>query len=297
MNRLVVWGGTEGLDSFRHIQRHYYETARKLGIDSVWVDNKAANREQITHDSVVFVPDVYGSEIGPAVPGARYVIHNFDSSHILCQTAPQNKLLRLQVWTYDAFGEEWDKCRQFARVEKVLFQPWGANLLAEEFMEPAFNPLSRIAVFVGAVWSDVQTGVELGNEAAIKQVADVFRSHGLGLNLLTHISDAANVEAVREARLAPAVAGGWQVDHGYLPCRCFKNASYGVAMFTNVHAINDLFRGACVAADNVSELVEKMLQLKRGEYFDLVHEQQRVAARYTYRENLQAIDRAFEEMA
>lgn len=296
MKKLVVWGGVHGYDSFRHIQRHYHETARKIGVESVWVDNNFANRDRITPGSTVFVPDVYNDEIGAALPGVDYVIHNFDSSHILCQTIEPERLLRLQVWTYDAFGEEWDDCRQFSKEHGILFQPWGTDLLAEEFLEPTQNMLSREAVFVGAVWSEPSEEGNLGNERAIKELGDVFKRNGLGLKLLTHISDAENVAAVRNARLAPAVAGGWQVAHGYLPCRCFKNPSYGVAMFTNVPAINQLFNGAAVEAPNVDELVEKMLRLKRRDYLDLVLAQQRVAARYSYRESLQAIDRAFEEM-
>lgn len=296
MNRLVVWGGLSNLDSFRHINRHYFEAARKLGIDSNWCDDKYYNMDNLTPGTTVFVADVYARELGAARPGVNYVIHNFDSSHILCQTADPKQLLRLQVWTHDAFGEEWDKCRQFSVEDGILFQPWGTNLLAEEFLEPVFNPFSREAVFVGAVWSELTQYGELGNEQTIKTLIEIFKYHGVSLKLLTHISDQENVNAVRAARLAPAIAGGWQTDHGYLPCRCFKNASYGAAMFTNVPAINNLFKDACVAADSAPGLVDKMLSMKQREYIDLVMSQQRIAARYTYRESIQAIDRAFEEL-
>jgi hypothetical protein len=44
---------------------------------------------------------------------------------------------------------------------------------------------------------------------------------------LKFVPDWVNVAAIRRSRIAPAIAGRWQVEHNYLPCRMFKNISYG----------------------------------------------------------------------
>lgn len=291
-NRLVVWGGRTGLESHRWIQRHFHQTAAKIGVPTVWVNDDTTFLLQ--PGDTVIAADVWNKYLYYK-PGVDYVLHNFSQDHPVMQQVDERNLLRLQVWTYDAFGEEWDTCRQFSKEGGVLFQPWGTDLLAEEFLDPIFNPMSREAVFVGAIWGDIRTGIELGNESAIDDLKAVLREHGLTFRHLTHVSDQENVDAVRSGRLAPAIAGGWQVQHGYIPCRVFKNVSYGTAMFTNVPQVNMMFGDAAVKGAAIGELISNVLRMRRADYENLVRAQQRVAARYSYRESLAAISRALQE--
>lgn len=295
--RLIVWGGTTGRDSFRHIMRAFHQTASKLGIQSLWIDDREAFGPKA--GDTVIAADVTAKHLR-YVPNVDYVLHNFDSNTSdLCQAleATPERLLRLQVWTNDATGEEWDTCRQFDREARTLFQPWGSDLLAEEFLEPVFQPQSRDVTFVGAVWSDKGTdGVELGNEAVIGELQSACASRALKLRLLTHITDAENMLAVRSARLAPAFAGPWQCEKNYLPCRYFKTAAYGQLAFGNVPAAEALLGAASIAVDGVAETLDEALKLNRTRYTNLVRDQQRVVARFTYRESIAAIERALREI-
>ncbi len=222
-------------------------------------------------------------------------MHNFSADHrVMAQVEPE-RLLRLQVWTTDAQGVEWDVCRQYDREARILFQPWGTNLLAEEFMEPIFNPQSREVCFVGAVWGERSETGELGNEAVIGELKQACVQVGLTFVHKTHVSDAELVETTRAARLAPSFQGGWQVKHGYLACRSFKNPSYGVLTVSNNPFFRRIFGGAFLDGETVAELLGNALSLKRADYLDAVRAQQRTVRRYTFRESFQAIERALEE--
>lgn len=291
IDRLVVWGGREGLDSFRHIMRHFHQNAGKMGIQSIWVDDSPAFRPQ--PGDTVIAADVTAKHI-PFVKGVDYVLHNFDGSHPICQQANPENLLRLQVWTHDASGEHWDSSRQFDREARILFQPWGTDLLPEEFMEPVFNPQSRNITFVGAIWKEMHHGTDLGNENAILELKAAAKEAGLTFNHLTQISDTEMVNVLREARLTPAVAGGWQVEHGYIPCRALKNPTFGCMSFTNVPVVRELLK-THIEGDTVTELVSNALRMKRSEYELVVRSQQIAVFPYNYRENLLAIDRALQE--
>ena len=292
MNRLVLWGGLENLDSLRHIQRHYHNTARKMGLRTVWLRNEPASRNELQPGDVVFTADVIGFNIGQAVPDVNYVIHNFDGSHELCQTVEPHRLLRLQVYTNDAFGEEWGPFRRYHRESQILFQPWGTDLLPEEFDDPVFNATSNEVVFVGAVWSDVHDGKELGNKAMIAELKVLCRDNRLTFTHLTHVSDEENWQAVRRARLAPAFTGPWQAEHNYLPCRLFKNVSYGQLGVTNVPALAE--RVGCPAG-TVAEQFDWAMSVRRGDIQELVREQQRFVAYFSYRDSINAINRALTE--
>jgi hypothetical protein len=297
VNRLVVWGGRESLDSIRHVLRHYHDNARKLGIPTAWLPNEPRSAPALTKDDTILAVDVAGDHL-PHVPGARYVLHNFDGANPLCvalEDTPE-KLIRLQVWTNDATGDTWDTCRQFDLGARTLFQPWGTDLLAEEFMDPVFVPESRRVVFVGAVWSDQYQGVELGNEATIHELTIACQQRGLVFEQRTHVPDGENVRVVRQARLAPALAGAWQVGKGYVPCRALKNVSYGALGITNVPSVQEIFGAAAVEGESAQELVTEALGLNRSRYLNLVREQQRQVRRYTYRESIASIERAFREI-
>jgi hypothetical protein len=71
--------------------------------------------------------------------------------------------------------------------------------------------------------------------------------------------------------------------------------SYGALALTNVPKFRELFAGCFVGRGSVSQIVTEVLGLGADEYCDLVHAQQEVVKRYTYREALLAIERALEE--
>ena len=293
IEKLVLWGGTSDLNSLRHIWRHYHQTARKLGIESVLCADELSSIGHLTPGSTVIAADQWAQNIS-ARPEVDYVLHNFNGDHPLCVALEPERLLRLQVWTNDAVGEEWAPYRRYSREGRILFQPWGTDLLAEEFMEPIFNATSSDVTFVGAIWSDQYQGTELGNEQVIGELRSAIAARGLTFRTLTHITDEQNVAAVRSARLAPAFAGGWQVSHNYMPCRVFKNVSYGVAAITNIPAFHDLFGSWNIKGDNMVETMNNALSLRSSDYVHLVTEQQRIVAHYTYRESIMALDRAIE---
>lgn len=289
--KLIAWGGTNGLESHRHIHYHYVRAATKMGISAKIVPDAPESREHLTPGTLVITADIYGNHIGEAVPGVDYVVHNFNGDHPLLQTAEPQHLLRLQVWTNDAFGTKWGDFRSYDAEGRILFQPWGTDLFSEEFLDPVYNSFSNEVVFVGAIWSDKYNGVELGNLEMIQELKLLCADFSLRFKPLTHISDAQNIAAVRSARLAPSFAGNWQVEHNYLPCRAFKNISYGALGFTNVPSLKSFLD---LPQLEMPEMFEWAFKLKKTKYVDLVRQQQKKISRYSYRESLVAIERALE---
>lgn len=237
--------------------------------------------------------DVWSEHL-TAVKDVDYVLHNFNGSHHVCENVEPERLLRLQVYTNAATGVEWDHFRLFNLEARTLFQPWGTNLLAEEFMEPTYGHFRRDVVFVGAIWSEIYEGEDLGNFSMIQTLKQLCAEKNLNFKHFTHITDVENAEMVRRARVAPAFAGGWQVKNNYLPCRVFKNVSYGCVGFTNVPGAAALLGSP--KDETMEETFDRVLSLKTDDYEQLVRKQQKVAARYTYRESLESIVQALQEI-
>ena len=169
------------------------------------------------------------------------MLHNFDASNPIWENLEPERTLRLQVYTNacERYGVEWEPGRRYDRAGRILFQPWGTDLLAEEFHNPVFSGASEEIPWVGSIWE----GDGQGNLAAIKELKEIATAHRLVFRHYQHIPDPQNVSVVRNGRLAPSVAGAWQVEQDYLPCRTFKAVSYGQLAITNVPKFRATVRG------------------------------------------------------
>ncbi len=293
--RFILWGlkGDAGGDSFRHIHRHYKHALKKLGNPVEWWMDEPESRDLLEPGDLVFAVDIASNHLGGQVPGVTYILHNFGPSHLIWENLDPERTLRLQVYTNACarWGVEWEPGRRFDREGRTLFQPWGTDLLAEEFRAPTFEGHSTEIPFVGSIWdTDGQ-----GNLSAISELKAICAAHRLVFRHYVHIDDPTNVTVVRRARLAPAVTGKWQVENDYLPCRVFKNVSYGALALTNVPKFRELFGDAFVSFGSVSQIITDALAFTQDEYLELVAAQQEVVKRYTYRESLLSIERALEE--
>lgn len=261
-----------------------------MGLESHWLPGTANDTSRIRGGDLVIAADVWSEHLGPAVPGARYVLHNFNAEHPVFHGLDDLDLVRLQVYTSSARGERLGPLRYWTAENRVLTQPWGSDLFAEEFYDPVFNAHSRDAAFVGAIWNTDNQG----NTGTVRELEDALAANGLRFQHKTQVSEDEMIATIRGARIAPAFAGPWQVEHNYLPCRVFKNVAYGQVAVTNVPRFYDLFADCSLQGESIQELIREALTLKRGEWAEMVLAQQRVVARFTYRESLQTIERAFE---
>lgn len=292
-NRVVLWGlRDETGDSFQHIWRHFTHALDQAGKPYVWVPDEVAFRSVIEPGDLVFAVDVAAHHLGAPVEGADYMLHNITDDHPVRDGLEPERHIYLQVWTNACAdrGESWGPVRRWDRHSRVLYQPWGTDLLADEFMDPVFNPDSTVVSFVGSVWD----GNGQGNVNEIIRLRKAVEKRGLTFDHRAGVSDEHNAELVRASRFAPAVAGAWQVEHEYLPCRVFKNVSYGQLAVTNVPRFQELFGADAYVSEDIEDLVDYALGLPEESWLDLVRAQQEVAKDYTYATSLEMIGRAFD---
>lgn len=104
--------------------------------------------------------------------------------------------------------------------------------------------------------------------------------------------DSINQLLIRNSRLAPAVAGKWQVNHDYLTCRMFKNISYGQLGLTNIQKFSVIIDDKLVS-NKLEDIISYALSLNKNKYKESVKEQQSVIRDYTYANSLINIAHAF----
>lgn len=292
-DRVVLWGLRDATgDSFQHIWRHFTHALDHAGKPYVWVPDESAFRAVIQPGDLVFVVDVAAHHLGAPVDGADYLLHNVSDDHPVRDGLDRERCVYLQVWTNACAerGESWGPVRRWDKHSRVLYQPWGTNLLPDEFMEPVFSGTSNTVSFVGSVWD----GNGQGNQHEIAKLREAVEGRGLTFDHRAGVSDDHNAQLVRDSRFAPAVAGAWQVENEYLPCRVFKNVSYGSLGITNVPRFRELFEGMPVVYDDIDELAGRAVSFDEPRWMELVRAQQEVVKDYTYATSLEMIGRAFD---
>ena len=197
-------------------------------------------------------------QVDKAIPvreDCKYVLHNCDLTKY--QGIIKNAL-NIQVYTHDCHKRSVEKINEYTWFQplpvlsqdgidhcvnnRTLYQPWATNLLPGEFPIVSVNDLrsrrSNTTYWVGSICDGHQGNlVELQAFAAASQIQGAPFVH-----LKIHDNEQ-HVQAIQISHTAPAVQGHWQVDKGYIPCRVFKNISYGRVPMTNSLTISRLFKG------------------------------------------------------
>jgi hypothetical protein len=133
-----------------------------------------------------------------------------------------------------------------------------------------------------------------GNEIEITALKKALAKYQIGFTHVSGVSDAENLAYIRKSKIAPAIACRWQVENDYLPCRMWKNISYGQLGISNVPKFEDVFGDCSVPGATIEALVDYALTLPERQYRNLIREQQEIVKNHTYLDRLLAIAKAFD---
>lgn len=291
-NKIVIWGLRTKRHTHRHIHKSFFNNLKKIGDKKIlWVDDEIENNKLIEANDLVISIGLAGKFL-EVRSDVFYCLHNFENNIVAEQN--RSSVIQLQVYTNSVEKIpgiiEWKDAVFFNPKTRCLYQPWGTDLLENEFKKPVFNKNSRLAFFVGSVWNNE---LNQGNVNEINQLKNIFVKHGMRFVCLRHIPDIVNVFLMRKSRIAPAISGAWQADNDYLPCRMFKNISYGQLGISNCRKFKDILKDYWVDYGSLEDLIEKSLNLKEEEYLKMVKGQQEMIKDYTYIDSLTNIMKAF----
>jgi len=299
--KIIIWGLKNKWHTHRFIHQAFYENAKKLNYKVIWVEDEKANSKFISAGDLVIYSEVVGKMVAekikfedynlPIIEGVSYCLHavkdiffkNINSKYLLHLAVYNNTIL-------DLVGNEiWREAVIYNHNSQTLYQPWGTDLLYSEFKKPVFRK-NNLVFWIGSVWNNT---LNQGNISAIADFKKSLMKYNLKFIQLRFIPNILNIFFIRLSRIAPAIVGDWQAEFDYLPCRMFKNISYGHVGFSNVKKFKDILPDACIEG-NIDEMLEKVLKLNELEYKNLVSKQQELIKNYTYQKAFENIFRAFD---
>jgi len=252
---VVIWGH-KIQSGHTHSWIHYafYKAFRHLGYNTLWLDNNDVIAH-IDFSNSLFITEGQVDQNIPKRADCRYILHN-------CTRPPyqslfeQDNCLLLQVFTYDVLERDVREIAPFIFTDlkqRIMYMPWATDLLPHEIdqqkQQVSLRKKSDIIYWVGTLchgtfgnWEEITPFMTAAQNAGIR-----FQQHKdqNAHNCMTRI---------QQSYMAPAIVGTWQKEKGYIPCRIFKNISYGQMGITNSKAVSDLFEGKIVYNPNTYQL-------------------------------------------
>lgn len=291
-NKVVIWGFRNRWHTHRFIFQAYYENLKKCGIPVVWVEDEKKNQGVIEKDDLIFsASGMHGKMVPEKKSLADYNIPIRDDvyyclhaeSDYFIEKINMSRAIQLKFYNNDA--EKFKKLYEtvhYDALTKTLYQPWGTNLLPSEFEKPVYSK-SKFVFWIGSVWKGKQNE---GNITEIDKLMILLKEKGLWFQQIRFIPNSWNKFFIRHSRIAPAIGGAIQVETNYLPCRMYKNISYGQLGFSNIKKFNDVFKECAIYDENMSVMIDRVLALPKEKYIELILKQQEICKQYTIAHHL-----------
>ena len=244
----VVWGHKLHSHTHSYVHEGFARAFGYLGYDVHWLDD-GDDVSGIDFRGALFVTEGQVDGRIPIRDDCKYVLHNCDGARY---ASVSRNCLNIQVYcarnirsgTFDRVGP----AAYYA--DGVLYQPWATDLLPHEIsLDWASRPREQVSYWVGTIGSG-----RFGNVGELEGFQRACQEGGVTFVQRASVSRDTHIGFIQRSSLAPAITGAWQLGEGYIPCRIFKNISYGQLGLTNSAAVNDLFDGQLVFNPDTHQL-------------------------------------------
>jgi len=298
---VVVWG--HPLHSHTH---SYIHNAFMRGFDYLrykwyWLDdNKPFKSYGITlPEKCLYITEGQVDKNIILNPKSYYLLHNCDLTKYR-KVVPENHILLLQVYLpkIEAYSEPLNDSKYIRFDGKSIYMPWGTDLHPHEIdkniemLEQIHKNPKNICHFIGMILDNPW-----------KPCREVCNSEGIQFSYVggfckNNVSIDENVNRVQEAIIAPAFQEPWQIEHGYIPCRIFKNISYGKMGITNNKVVQELFNDKLIYDPDIRTATKKAIDNARtGQDLNLLKELMiEVRNKHTYINRIKDIFEAFSRL-
>lgn len=230
MNKVIIWGHKLHTSTHSYVQNGYYRAFKKLGWETQWVDLTDHPNDIDASDAVIFVEDSVKKGM-PIRKDCKYITHHLPTEELVDQGIPYENILKLgnylpreEVHEKVADLTYWDKST------RSLYQCWGTDLLPDEIDTDGYVEFDKKAKRLNYVAMLYEQGPWWAQEFA----NIIHEKHDVEFVVYTqNASDEENKTLIRESFLCPDFRSDWHLQCGYIPCRMFKNISYGRITGTN----------------------------------------------------------------
>jgi hypothetical protein len=115
---------------------------------------------------------------------------------------------------------------------------------------------------------------KFGNKEQLMPFIQACKENGIAFTVKHYVPSDEHKKIIGSSFMAPAIVGKWQEEQGYIPCRIFKNISYGKMGVTNSRHVFELFEQKIVYNPDTYQLFydakTKLETMRLDELYELM---------------------------
>ena len=287
IKRVIIWKHLFKINqsgSHTFIHQAYYNAFKYLNYETYWCDNLEELNIDNYEGTLFFLE---GNHDGlPLRDDCYYVLHHVDNKPFIekgCKFVNLCNFLLKSALVNESYNYPLDNSGQHGKYplystekikphlhydikNKAIYQPWGTNLLPHEINDEPINyKKSSELNFIGSVWSEninqilpmIQNVIDNGINF---NIYGWLQFNDLKHNKIIHKSlcglpESDAIDIVKSSIFYPDVRGEHHINLGYIPCRLFKNISYGCMPITNSKLAFEFFEEDILYSPNTKDFL------------------------------------------
>jgi len=293
LNKIIIWGHKLHSHTHSYIHDGFFKAFKHLGYDIYWFD-KDDDIINFDFSNSFFLTDGLSFSSLPIRNDCFYFLHNVNGHDKI----PIERKLIFQVYTHDCIGRDEPLSGKKYHYYKppphnTIYFPWATDLLPEEIEKNKTN-LDKI---VSSKDTIVFIGMTHGVWGIVKSVCSKYnfkffsRGGTFDKNSTRNVSSDNNMKLIQKSLIALSFQSDWQVKNGYIPCRIFKNISYGRMGITNSSTVNNLFDNKLIYDSNIENAIKKgiMFEERKDKRDIVIYLMNEVKNKHTYLNRIEII--------
>lgn len=252
--KVVIWGHKLHSHTHSYIHNGFFIACTHLGYPTYWFDDRDPVADfDFAH--TLFITEGQVDKNIPLRQDCEYMLHNCTDHKY--HALPKKNVISFQVFTDSIFSVphlvKLDHCLYYDLIGRCLYMPWATDLLPEE-IEKIKSSLAQRKIIHHVCWVGTIGEGKFGNMEELKPFLRACAENGISFSHRGGLSLSEHCHAIQESWMAPAIVGTWQKEQGYIPCRLFKNISYGQMGITNSQHAYELFEKRIVYNSDTYQL-------------------------------------------
>lgn len=286
--KVIIWGHKLGTHTHSYVHNGFFIAFKQMGYSVYWFDD----RDDVSHfdfSNSLFLTEGQVDKNIPLRSDCTYLLHNVLQKNY--ETVDRKQQFFFQVYTDDILSRDVkkiDTCIYFDFNERCLYMPWATDLLPHEIdsiKDQLSSTHSYTAEWIGTIGSG-----HFGNLTELTPFMTACEDAGVIFNQHNSISLEDHIQLIQNSYMAPTIVGEWQKEKGYIPCRIFKNISYGAMGITNSLRVYQLFEENVVYNPDTYQLFhDAQERLKTYTREDQIRLMEIVRDKHTYVHRIQTL--------
>lgn len=257
--KVIIWGHKLHSHTHSYIHNAFCRAFLSMGYNIHWLDDKD-DVSNVSFENCLFITEGQVCNNMPLIKGNKYVLHNCYDEKMWTKINSENiDYLKLQVYTDDVLKynlKQLDNiCTFYDEPGKMLYMPWATDLLPDEISPFSIPNKTNKSWWIGTMGEGT-----FGNMKELNKFIKSCNKNGISFEHANNLSIEENRQKIAESFMAPAIVGTWQKEKNYIPCRIFKNVSYGQFGISNSKKVSELFEEKIIYSDDESKLFDMMVQ-------------------------------------